>query len=344
MLRRLRLLAFASLFACVTSAGCAAPALDNADETNDAINLSPENLEWAADVPGKFPVGEPEPHAKGDRERDVTEWDLKAVKTRDGFEGLVAFGRTRGAHIRYLMAMDARNKTLTILDSVEAARSFEAEAADGKGEKAEADFVSASFDAETSDWLRREVLAIAARLAEGLTEGGRPGDIAAKATPFMKGECLVRLVVGTATMMVPALRFGKLGGAAAMFLLPAAADKALGDDKSAAAGVVGAVAGEGAAATARLFKKAPRAVVGAAGIVGGVAAMLAGVVVVGVDEVRALPGDRVEETEEATIRHHADGTRTVIYKKGIKSFLPAACQQAPSASEADANIADVIAP
>lgn len=334
-----RILACLSVaFAVVAStASCAAPPTSGEHLDEQAQDLDLGDVELDVELVADFPA---EPRGAANRasrrDDDIKAWNLRYMRTRDGFEGIVAFGRegaSGAGALRYLMALDARNRQVLLLDGVAAERAAKAEAAiAGDTEKA---FVAETFDDVTVAWLRAELTRAVGHLQERLDARTSAVGLAPKSMTATQ-ICTLRLAIYAASFVLPFTKLPVVGRGASLtgqfvgsFLVDAAGTALLGQVTDAARSSAAAVAS--GIALESVLRKGGTLVrgLGASGV-GWTASFVVGAVLGADGDYQLLPGERLErdDARDATVIVHVDGSRTVIPKGAFRSLLPASCRQA----------------
>ncbi len=292
------------------------------------------NAELDLEVLNRFPA---KPRAEqnlcGQRDAEIRSWHVRYLRTADGFEGLVMFGSETNEvvpfAIRYLMALDARNRQVLLIDGVASERSSDAAEAIAAGSTQ--DFVSETFDDVTVQWLRSELYRILGDLDERLEDtavGLGPRTLSAAQI------CALRLAIYAGSFVLPFTKVPLVGKGATLtgqfvgsFLFDATGSALLGQTTEAARSAAAATAS--GAALASVFSRGHGLVrsFGASGV-GLTASFVVGAVLGADGDYQLMPGDRVEGSGDETIIVHGDGSRTTIPKGGFRSLLPASCRQA----------------
>lgn len=313
--------------------GCSASESTGAgDESQDDAELVLANLEVDIPVLSNFPSkARSQDNALGERDLEIASWSLDFIRTQDGFEGLIAYGQERDGTNRYFTAIDVETKTVTLFDGVAAARATSAKAADQAGSLAETEFVAASFDPVTVAWLKSELYRMLDSVETELDRQGAGVQTMALSATQM---CALRAAIFVGSSVVPFTKVPLVGRGAGLaaqylgsFLVEAAGDALIGDLTAAAQASTGGVVA--ATGIKTVLKKAAPIVLhlGASGG-GEAAAFVVGAVLGAGGDFQLLSGDVVEQTPDATIIHHIDGTKTVMPKGSMARFLPATCRQA----------------
>ena len=306
-----------------------------ADEQVQDLDLG--NVELDLELVADFPAT-PRAAANrtGARDEEITSWNLRYMRTADGFEGIVAFGREGSAAdgpVRYLMALDAHNRQMLLLDGVSAERAAKAQGAISSS--TQADFVADTFDDVTVTWLRSELTRAATHLQERLDAQLGASGLAPRAMTATQ-ICALRLAVYAASFVIPFTKIPLVGKGASLtgqfvgsFLVDAAGSALLGQVTDAARSSAAAAAS--GLALASVLRKGGTLVrgLGASGA-GWAASFVVGAVLGADGDYQLLPGEHVEkdEAKSVTIIVHADGSRTVIPNGAFRSLLPASCRQA----------------
>lgn len=275
-------------------------------------------------------------NALGERDAEIGAWSLHYVRTKDGFEGLLAYGTEASGETRYIMALDAKNKAMLLLDGVGQERADEARTAEANGPGAEASFAAQSFDAVTSSWLRSELDRMLTELGGELDaiEGGATASSVHLRALSATEICALRLAIYAGASIIPFTKLPLIGRGASLtgqfvgsFVVDAIGTAAIGQltesAKSAASSVASGVALE---SVLRQGAKLVRSV-GASGA-GAAAGFIVGAVMGSDGDYVLLPGDKLEKTATETAIRHADGSKTVIPTTGAARLLPASCRQA----------------
>lgn len=315
--------------------GCSASADSDSsaeDEVADA-ELVLTDLELDLPVLAGFPSRSREQaNELGQRDLEIASWTMRYVRTRDGFEGLVAFGEQAGGELRYLMALDAPNKKLLLLDGVGSERDAEARTADQSGSEAEAVFAAKTFDAVTVTWLRSELYRMVNAVEAQLDREGEGGISTQSLTA---GQiCALRLAIYAASTVVPFTKIPLIGKAGSLtaqfvgsFVVDAVGNAVIGNVTDAARSATAAAAS--GAALESVLRKGNKLVRSLGASSAGMGASFIVGAVLGADgDFQLLPGDRVEKTATATVIVHADGTRTTVLSSAASKLLPASCRQA----------------
>lgn len=314
--------------------GCASHEEHATDEQAQDLDLG--NVELDVELVADFPA---QPRAAtnrvGERDEEITSWNLRYMRTKDGFEGIVAFGREGAAStgaFRYLMALDAHNRQVLLLDGVSADRT--AKAASAIGASGQADFVAETFDDVTVTWLRAELTRAVASLQDRVDAQLGATGLAPKAMSATQ-ICALRLAIYAASFVLPFTKIPLVGRGASLsgqfvgsFLVDAAGSAMIGQVTDAARSSAAAAAS--GLALESVLKKGSTLVrgLGASGT-GWAASFVVGAVLGADGDYQLLPGERVErDAKNATVIVHADGSRTTIPNGAFRSLLPASCRQA----------------
>ncbi len=336
--RLLAALGFAALVAALP--GCATSQAQDSDDAHDqAQDLDLANITLDVELVSSFPA---QPRAQvnrtGTRDASITSWNLRYMRTRDGFEGIVAFGRegdSEALPVRYLMALDANHRQFLMVDGVASERA--AKARDAIATDREADFAAETFDDVTVAWLRAEMYRAVAQLQEraDAAAGPRAGaDLAPRAMTAGQA-CALRLAIYAASFVLPFTKVPLVGAGASLtgqfigsFVLDAAGTALAGQLGEAARSTAAAAAG--GLALESVLSQGPKLgrALGASGA--GWAAAFAVGAVLGTDgDYQLAPGDRLERSPDgASVIVHQDGSRTLIPTGGFRTLLPATCRQA----------------
>jgi len=275
-------------------------------------------------------------NALGERDGEIASWSLHYVRTKDGFEGLLAYGAEANGETRYLMALDAKNREMLLMDGVGESRGAAAREAEQGGRSAEASFAAETFDAVTSTWLRSELDRMLVELGgelDAVESGAGTASVRIRALSATE-ICALRLAIYAGSTIIPFTKLPLVGRGASLtaqfvgsFVVDAVGTAAIGQlteaAKSAAASAASGIALES------VLRQGQRLVrsVGASGA-GAAAGFIVGAVLGSDGDYVLLPGDKLEKSATETAIRHADGSRTVIPTTGAARLLPASCRQA----------------
>ncbi len=336
-MRRTLLALTLGVVALALTSGCSAAADADSDSEDEVANAELVLADRELDLPilAGFPSrSRDQANAIGERDLEIASWTMRYVRTRDGFEGLVAFGEQAGGELRYLMAVDAPNKKLLLLDGVGSERDAEARSADQSGAGAEAVFAAKTFDDVTVAWLRSELYRMVNALEAQLErEGEGEGGISTQS--LTAGQiCGLRLAIYAASTVIPFTKIPLIGKAGSLttqfvgsFVVDAVGNAVIGNVTDAARSATAAAAS--GAALESVLRKGGKLVRSLGASSAGMGASFIVGAVLGADgDFQLVPGDRVEKTATATVIVHADGSRTTVLSSAASKLLPASCRQA----------------
>lgn len=324
------------VLACAACGGSGA-ADDGAVSDDTSAELVLTDLELDLSVLEGFPSRARESaNALGERDAEIGSWSLHYVRTKDGFEGLLAYGAEANGETRYIMALDAKNKAMLLLDGVGQERAAEARSAEEGGAGAQATFAAETFDAVTSSWLRSELDRMLDTLGtelDAVEAGASTASVHVRALSATQ-ICALRLAIYAGASIIPFTKLPLIGRGASLtgqfvgsFVIDAVGTAAIGQlTESAKSAAASAASGIALESVLRQGAKLVRSV-GASGA-GAAAGFVVGAVLGSDGDYVLLPGDKLEKTATETAIRHADGSRTVIPTTGAARFLPASCRQA----------------
>lgn len=203
-----------ALIAVAFAAGCSSATNELGSTEEDSAELTLADLELDLPVLAAFPSrARDQANALGEQDLEIASWTLRYIRTRDGFEGLVAYGEQAGGELRYLMALDSQNKKLLLLDGVDSERDAEARTADTAGREAEAVFAAKTFDDVTVTWLRSELYRMLDAV-EGQLEHEGEGLTTQSLTATQ--ICALRLAIYAASAVIPFTKLPLVGKGASL--------------------------------------------------------------------------------------------------------------------------------